>query len=660
MRRVLLGLLVLALLIGTWWWIESRDIADNENTTHRDAADLIEGEDVSLSASGKPKTVSRDAGAPTVESWRVQGTVYSQPREDGPLRPLPNATIHAWRVHREVPTTLGSTTTDSAGRFTVDVTTFAPLAPMVRTNSRLLLWAEAEGHALLSPETEGDPYDRLDVAWIPVHAPAVEPVTLVLNTGTVVRGRVLLADGAPAVNYHVLLHGMGRGDTCTRPDGHYALLTERSGRVHPYAYHGRNRVKGEALVIAPGDDVRAPDLVAKPPETVGWIQGRVVHKDGTPLPGIPVYAWSEEQRFHGNSIFDEVRCGLDNDEPEATAVADEKGHFRIPLTEVCDGWRVNARLGDGDSRDYVVGPEVTQSEDATLRLHGHILRILLTTASGEVVGNTSVSIHGWLPGRQPPKDLPYDAREGRDFDFESSVVTQPSGVAYLSVVHGSTLFVRASVDGALPIEQWVQVAKRGAQTPLNLKAPNAGKHGRLTVRMRSDVGPAPTAAHVGLETSTGLHVTSLDWKMLPGRLTLPAGSYVLYAAPEDKATSLGIDSGAFEATEAHVTIRPGEETNLHLAVKRYGFLRLTVKGLPAASNSEPNERFHLEPKGVLWRPGEFKINEPGMLHWGLLPGDYRFVWKHAHFEEASAFISIKPGEITDVTLHATPKLGEDD
>ncbi|MFI0814406.1 MFS transporter [Streptomyces sp. NPDC021098] len=209
------------------------------------------------------------------------------------------------------------------------------------------------------------------------------------ETGSVIRGRVLGADGTPLADAAVTLIDTGGrqlGRTVSGRDGRYSVTAPGSGSVVLIGSAPGHRPQAATLLVA--DDPVACDLRLA---GGGGLTGAVRAEGGGPLAGATATA-----------------TGADG-EVAASATADEKGEFALPelasgaytLTLSADGHRPHAsqvELTAGEPMRVEVSLQPAARVRGTVRDQGgrplEDARVALLDASGDVVGQSLTGADG--------------------------------------------------------------------------------------------------------------------------------------------------------------------------------------------------------------------------------------------------------------------------
>ncbi|MBK7072110.1 MAG: carboxypeptidase regulatory-like domain-containing protein [Myxococcales bacterium] len=208
---------------------------------------------------------------------------------------------------------------------------------------------------------------------VDVTLPTAAPITLSLDGGGAITGRVIDQDGRPVVGVVVTAQHIASDDTGGGPtalDGSFVADALAGGRyrlrVDPYRGAATPLPWASApppLVAVAGGDARVGPLVLRVTRAVGTIAGRVVDADGAPVAdafvrlgpvwgtvgGAPVARTTPDGRFElptagpGPFVVDAGQSGG----PAAVARAVRAGQRDLVLTLVAPG-RLRGTFGDGD------------------------------------------------------------------------------------------------------------------------------------------------------------------------------------------------------------------------------------------------------------------------------------------------------------------------
>ena len=164
-------------------------------------------------------------------------------------------------------------------------------------------------------------------------------IDFVLKAGSVVRGRVVSADGTPVEQAIVNIKDPERDwhlGGATDYDGLYSIPIESTGE-HQISAEKRSLGLASAISFAAdaNRDIDLPDIVLKGTDC---LSGTVVFPDGTPIEGVEIYAYMEkprEKRTRPTSIEAELSRRRDASHKDllgctqGEAITDRDGSFTI-------------------------------------------------------------------------------------------------------------------------------------------------------------------------------------------------------------------------------------------------------------------------------------------------------------------------------------------
>ncbi len=650
---ILLGLVLVGgvFTLGDW----SAGSSDTGETPGLHEADADEGPALQVrEGAGKEQppeeaTEPEDAEPTDRHVWRASGHVVADEKR------VPGAYIEAWIERGSVIMSLPAGAADAAGRYTLDLKVIKAWSDLERASATLMVRARAPGYR------PGQPTRFPLVEHADIHAPEGD---LELEPGFSIEGRVVDARGEPVARAGVSLHRVPHDGAdwyaYTDTDGHYAVGTEDAGTYAVAVRSSQGTGRSEARAIALRESVTLPDVVLS--EGL-FIRGRVVSADGTPLPGVDLFA---------NAL----------PTADGTQPPREAGNHQLRARTDADGGFRLFSLWDGRFRIHVSGLQATT--DAAMGEHEVLIRILAPVMVTRVVGpegrplpGAGVSLLGW---RGKHVDIVDQILAGtvtletaRAVSSSSSYSTLLSADGTLTdfVTPGSRWIVSARVVGAPPAETTVRIDGSESVTRVNLVIHPAIPHGRLDLRVLKPDGSQLKDFEVEISTPLGMGVGSSRSNANGELLPVESGSLRLrvlpFASTNYMARRFGLGTFLLPGTAA-VEVPPNGRGSATVKLREGGRFRLRLTYPEGEQPKTESLRIRLFERGHADAPfqygGRWVYDEPKGLHVTsvfhpaeaclnaklLAPDDYRLEVRTQKHGTHDRTIRIRAGEVIDVVM----------
>ncbi len=586
-------------------------------------------------------------GAPP---WFLTGRVTG-PDE----RPLVGATVGLYIRRGSQITWFPSVQTDAVGRYRADLAPIAAWSMLERATGEVYVYAHADGFV---PERLGE--FRLDEA-----APGTDiERDLVLVSGFRVRGRVVDETGEPLVRAEVWLASTPSADHHSACDtdhaGHFVVGGPVAGDYELAAGVFERGAVAEPLKLTLGDQgtIDLGDIVVRPE---ALIEGVVVLKDGTPVPGVSV--WAQEA----------VEPPSDGPATSSTTT-DAVGHFRLPVQT---GRRYGVHVAGYLDDDGYASCEAGERK-ARIAVHAALLVVHVVDPAGRPLPGADVDFTCWSPSE---KDTPARLMAGEITPAEAKQLWYTGQAGMIGghtetflVESGSPCHVSASVPGGVPAEAAVTFGPDQTRAEVTLVIRETAPTGTLALTLTGTDGKPIDTYAVEVTTLSGLELEAFVVKSGAAPPPVPAGRVRLVVVP-GATVRWPLDkerlASSYLPLLREVNVPAGGTLPLALRAMEGGRMRLrmvfpgggrrggewvTVDIQPASDPATPPRRLKdwREPEGEEHEWSNlFPDAGPSLEATLFEPGEYILAVKAAYAGEHTHRFSIRPAEITDVVVDLT-------
>lgn len=660
-----------------------------EQRSSRTRVDL-EASKTATAGSEDPDELSRAQSSPL--GWLVVGTV-SGIEED----PIANAEIslHYWGLpDSNVRGPAVTTSTDEEGSFQI----FVPIPKVVTSHAPSSSFpgliagrAGAAGYLPARTDSEGGitgtNHPSLFMPLLAQPMPEAEAsrvrIDFVLKAGSVVRGRVVSADGTPVEQAIVNIKDPERDwhlGGATDYDGLYSIPIESTGE-HQISAEKRSLGLASAISFAAdaNRDIDLPDIVLKGTDC---LSGTVVFPDGTPIEGVEIYAYMEkprEKRTRPTSIEAELSRRRDASHKDllgctqGEAITDRDGSFTIRGLHPGQ-YKVTPRtLHDFMGTEEMDTDHLSQMHDSGTAHIGFILPIHL--------------IHARMrdeEGRSLPGFIIFEIGFSRgELSAGDSLTEETTAGSVLMQALPGAWTVWGFTNGRYPVKQRVAVGERDHLTEVDLVIPGLELSGRLCLSVKGTDGKAIDKISVGLDEEPPrseaavhfdnflpLYRESLSSETGEYDFAVPSGSFRVSVAPRGSST---VDGAVYSFSLYHGTsldkieIVQGETTHSSVTLQLGGLVRLIPRFDRSGSNHVTVQaKAYDETRGgdAIYlgfavpgstnriRPSEIESGVPYVGLKLLRPGSYRLEVRTRgypkKFIKTEIPFTILPGKVTDV------------
>lgn len=652
-RRTAAGLVLLLLLVAVASFFWRRD-GESDATDSREAGTTgaPQGRELApelatapLQSAPHARSGKEDLKDSTTsvrsEPWRVVGTVRETTRE-----PIVGSEVWIAISRGDLVDVLPPVRSSEDGSFTLAAPVLDGWSEMVRSAASLTARGSAPGHR---PGTSG-------ATSLPADSVSHEiRVDLVLERGASLSGRVMTGSGAPVRWAQVELCAMdkrGQGFATTDERGDFAFPIWAPGVVRVLASReGIGSAASYTVPVDPGHDVSIPDLVLR---GEGWIEGKVVHPDGSPAPFLPIDA----RPLRDTSRDPRGGCAPPPDGLTATQVhSGPDGRFRLagllPGRYFVFPFDEEPAEGDFGKTEHETG-----ERDVVVVSHKHRLLLRVHDAHGRPV-----------PGAE------YEVKGATDDDSSSfsgaGSLTGEEACEAMALEAGMKVVAFASTSTLRSANAEVRISEEAFDTELILVLRSNRDAGRVRLMVLGpDRMPLPTfLAEITKRLSGAGVVTSFEFGSADGGLSplLDPGRYDVVVWPERSGT--GPRTELFAPWRGVVDVVRGKEIAVTAAARPAGRLRLTFRA-PSSAPLDPMIRIELRKPGdtdglALFASG-FRGSQPAAP--GSLPTDVPLEYEDAiepgrftlHVEAEGvrpfeALIEIEPGKTREQEVSLEPR-----
>lgn len=569
---------------------------------------------------------------PDAGTWLVKGRVLGASRAaiEGA-----HVTVDARWPGRTV--RIGEAQTNAAGAYRIPLSALESEGVLRRGTAKLTVRADKAG---MTSEPAGQ--RELTIPEDPRGLPLTADLRLL--PGAMVRGRVFDPDGEPVAGGNVKFVWPSGAKTSDEVDaeGRYAMRVSGSHKIRvEYMRANLGSGRSEFFHVREGVDTTAPDLQL---HGGGQIEGVAQFPDGSPAGHVAVLATRIEEP--GETL--ETLRGL----RASNTRTDVQGRFTL------------SALAPGRYRVFHQRnpkPRLTPAIELGARgvqvpVHGQRILLRVRDAEGRPLPGA-----GYLLRFNLEQDYP---------DVSSGRLEAEDGTLSLWAGRGALYEVAANVKGSSYATRRVVVPATGNEEVVDLVLrERGGEVGSLRYRVQDDTGQLVPTSDVRLVTRLaeslvvkGTAAPAKGWQRLPH---VPPGEYTLRIVPG--APEPGPPLTMWFATETPATVRPGETSEVTLAARQGGRLRLTATGSADAytpslwrirmelrrEGAEIARRlrsFVLVRKDGSWRHGSYQLGKAMTAFEVLEPGAYTFTATYEDRILAEESVVIVAGRTTDLVI----------
>ncbi len=444
-----------------------------------------------------PDELSRAQSSPL--GWLVVGTVSGI--EDYPIA---NAAIslNYWGLpDSNVRGPAVTTSTDEAGSFQI----FVPIPKVVTSHAPSSCFpgliagrAGAAGYLPARTDSEGGITGTNHPSlFMPLLAPPLPEaearsvrIDFVLKAGSVIRGRVVSADGTPVEKAYVNIKDPERDwhlGGATDYDGLYSIPIESTGE-HQISAEKRSLGLASAISFAAdaNRDIDLPDIVLKGTDC---LSGTVVFPDGTPIEGVEIYAYMKkprEKRTRPTSIEAEISRRRDASYrgllgcTQGEAITDRDGFFTIRGLHPGQ-YKVTPRtlhdfMGTEEmDTDHLSQMHDTGTSNIRFVLPIHLIHARMRDDEGRSLPGFIIFEIGFSTG---------------EISADDSLAEETTAGSVLMQVLPGEWTVWGLTNGRYPVKQRVTVGERDHLTSVDLVIPRLELSGRLSLSVKGTDGKA--------------------------------------------------------------------------------------------------------------------------------------------------------------------------
>lgn len=675
---LLVVMAVAAAALVTAWGMREPPAAQTARASTGSGAGASTARDVAPS----PASPRRAMAAEIPETaWVLRGRITG-PDASG-------ARVRARATRGQVVTELGEASADAEGCYRIDVGALRGWTSLQRASAGVTIVVTAEGMKPVEARME------VELPLSSTGAHVFELDARLATPGFSISGRVVDVARQPVAGVVVCL---GCDDPArdqraeTDRDGRWELWPGAPGEYTIRAFSVREGFASVEIAWAADRSLQLGDLVLATPSL---LEGRIVMKDGTPVPDEVFAIRREDEPAIANGAeltsspaigtrppgtvaatssttrppsFPDPQCAM----RQVLATTDHEGTFRIV---VLDPGRYVLSVGDGilaPKQEFAVE---TGHAPYELALDGQLITVHVQESSGEPLPAATVSGMAWTADRAPAAAvIAHAARQGpslREIESSKGFFGYARGVdaRYSELAPwGSVWLFSTSLRGGFPTELvWTaQPGVASAHVQLTLRAVEAG--GWLAPSIVDETGEpvedyevwvhmpvSGAAVEMWRRASFDAHQVE---QLAPGRyrLTVKSGRRIANVWQN-------------EAVETWADVRAGETTPVRIEVRRGGFVRLSLIGAaPGATEwrgvhfEEPGVRRHTghavehPDGGASWfSEGTISVGAPLLLDKPFAAGMHTIRVYAEGYRPSTVDVRVEPGQIADVDVVMTPE-----